>query len=69
MEMNSVIGNDPKEVLLTEDIKISVQDGKHNLKDIKLNHSCVGILKGSAIFMSDLIKRLIALSIDLVDVF
>ncbi len=72
MEMNSVMHNDLKEVLLTEeDIQnICKELGAQLTKDYQGKPLvCVGILKGSAMFMSDLIKRIDThLSIDFMDV-
>ena len=72
MEMNSVMHNDLKEVLLTEeDIQnICKELGAQLTKDYQGKPLvCVGILKGSAMFMSDLIKRSDThLSIDFMDV-
>lgn len=72
MEMNSVMHNDLKEVLLTEeDIQnICKELGEQLIKDYQGKPLvCVGILKGSAMFMSDLIKRIDThLSIDFMDV-
>ncbi|HDV5898618.1 TPA: hypoxanthine phosphoribosyltransferase, partial [Staphylococcus aureus] len=64
--------NDLKEVLLTEeDIQnICKELGEQLTKDYQGKPLvCVGILKGSAMFMSDLIKRIDThLSIDFMDV-
>ncbi len=72
MEMNSVMHNDLKEVLLNEeDIQnICKELGAQLTKDYQGKPLvCVGILKGSAMFMSDLIKRIDThLSIDFMDV-
>ena len=71
-KMNSVMHNDLKEVLLTEeDIQnICKELGAQLTKDYQGKPLvCVGILKGSAMFMSDLIKRIDThLSIDFMDV-
>ncbi len=72
MEMSSVMHNDLKEVLLTEeDIQNICKELAAQLqKDYQGKPLvCVGILKGSAMFMSDLIKRIDThLSIDFMDV-
>jgi len=64
--------DDLKEILLTEDEiqQICRQLGAEITKDYKgKDLVCIGILKGSAMFMSDLIKRIDThLSIDFMDV-